>query len=82
MPNRNKINDVLRKLEKENPGFVDKLNDESVNEIKEIQSFLKGFRIANFFVKRDNRTTPLNDGTTKNIGENRLTGFSYDMILG
>jgi len=81
MPNRNEINDVLRKLEKDNPGFVDKLNDRSVNEIREIQSLLVGYRITNFFVKRDNETIPLADGTTKNIGGNRLIGFSYDMTL-
>ena len=81
MPNRNKINDVLRKLERENPGFVDKQNDKSVNEIREIQSLLMGSRISNFFVKRDNQTTSLEDGTSKNTGGNRLIGFSYDMIF-
>ena len=81
MPNRNKINDILRKLEKDNPGFVDKLNDKSVNEIRELQSLLKGFKITNFFVKRDNKTIPLEDGTARNIGRNKLIGFSYNLIF-
>lgn len=45
MPNRNEINYVLRKIEKENPWFVDKLTDRSVNEIVKVQNLLMGFKI-------------------------------------
>jgi len=39
-----------------------------------------GFKIKKFFVKRDNQTVSLEDGTTKNIGRNKLKGFRYDLV--
>lgn len=74
------INEVLMDLEKKNPGFVYKLDDYEVNQILEVKKILKGFKIVNFSVKRDNETIRLAGSTKVNIGGNRLVGFNYQIV--
>ena len=50
------INKVLRAIDSKNPGYLDKLSDNDVNNIQEIKESCKGLRIKNFKVIRDNET--------------------------
>ena len=74
------INQVLRAIDNKNPGYVDTLNDNDVNNIPELKELLKGWRIVNFSVKRDNETKKFSGGSKTNIGGNRLVGFKYNLI--
>jgi hypothetical protein len=75
------INKVLRAIDSKNPGYVDTLNDNDVNEIPEIKELLNGWKIVNFFVIHDKDTIGLFGSPKKeNIGGNRLVGFDYDLI--
>ncbi len=71
------INKVLRVIDSKNPGYVDTLNDNDINNIPEVKKLLKGFKIVNFSVKRDNEKQGLGDGTKKNAGGNKLREFNY-----
>ena len=74
------INQILRTIERKDPGYVDTLDDNAVNEIQEVKDIRKRWRIKNFKVNRDNEFKVLGDGSAKNISGNRLIGFKYDSI--
>jgi hypothetical protein len=81
MGRRDKIDQFLRDIENKKPCYVDTLSDFDVNEIPEVKELLKGFRIVNFTVIRDNETTRLADGSIKNKGGNKLLGFNYTLKI-
>jgi len=74
------INKVLRVIDSKNPAYLDTLNDSDVNNIPEVKELLRGFKIVNFTVNRDNETIRLADSTKVNIGGNRLVGFNYQIV--
>lgn len=74
------IKQVLRMIDERDSGFLDKLDDNAINQLQEVKDIRKKWRLKNFKVNRDNQTIPLNDGSKKNIGRNRLVGFKFDLI--
>jgi hypothetical protein len=74
------INQILRTIERKDPGYVDTLDDNAVNELQEVKDIRKRWRIKNFKVNRDNEFKVLGDGSATNIGGNRLISFKYDLI--
>jgi hypothetical protein len=75
-----KINKILRTIDSKNSGYVDTLNDNDVNNIPEVKELLKGWKIVNFSVIRDNETKILANGSKTNIGGNRLISFNFTLI--
>ena len=74
------IKKILEAIECKNPGCLDSLDDNAVNNIPEVKAIRNKLRIKNFKVNRDNETMLRGDGSTKNIGGNKLNGFKFDLI--
>jgi len=81
MGRRDEIKQVLRSLDKNNPGCLDNLDDYEINNIEEIKAIRNIWRIVNFRVKRDNDTHFFADGSENNIGDNRLKSFIFKLVL-
>lgn len=75
-----KINQVLRSIDEQYPAFFDTLNDDAINEIREVKKIRKNWRIVNFKVIRDNDIEQLADGSISNKGGNRLIDFEYELV--
>ena len=73
---------ILEAIESKNPGCLDSLDDNAVNNIPEVKAIRNKWRIKNFKVNRDNETMVRGDCSTKNIGGNKLKGFSFQLIPG
>jgi len=74
-----KIRDILHSLDSKNPGCLDLLDDNAINNIPEIKAIRYKWHIRDFKVNRDNETIIIRD-YTKNIGCNKLKGFSFKLI--
>jgi len=81
MTKTEKINRVLRKIDEEKPYCLDNLRDEEVNNIKEIKEALGVYKIKGFSVIRDNQKNTLADGSTDNVGNNRLVDFNFKLVV-
>jgi hypothetical protein len=74
------IKKILHSLENENHGCLDSLDDNAVNNIPEIKAIRYKWQIKDFKVNRDNETMVLRNRKLKNIGGNKLKGFSFKLI--
>ena len=75
-----KIRDILHSLDRKNPGCLDLLDDNAINNIPEIKAIRYKWHIIDFKVNRDNETIIIRNHTKKNIGGNKLKGFSFRLI--